>query len=388
MTMRQDAAPPPVRDWDPEIDDTLVCRAVRDETHDVKTFVFAPKQPCLFRFKPGQFITLELPIGGGTVHRSYTVSSSAARPHRLSITVKRVPGGPVSNWLHDTLKPGDTIRAVGPLGEFTPGELAGDPGAPRKFLFLSGGSGITPLMSMTRTFDDLGEDHDIVFVHAARTPADIVFRRELDALTGPGRRLRVAHVCEGIGSEAHWAGFTGRLSLPMLGMIAPDFMEREVYVCGPGPFMKAVRAFLEGGGFDMSRYHQESFNFEELAAELAAGQPPAQAAQTTDVPGLEVPGLDVPSANAPPSDGFRIEFAKTGKVFACPPDMAVADAASAADIRVPTSCARGLCGTCKTRLISGTVEMNHTGGIRKREIDQGLILLCCSRPTSDLVIER
>ncbi|HYF89734.1 hybrid-cluster NAD(P)-dependent oxidoreductase [Azospirillum sp.] len=373
MTMQQDAAPPSVRNWDPEIDDTLVCRAVRDETHDVKTFIFAPRHPCLFRFKPGQFITLELPIAGETIHRSYTVSSSAARPHRLSITVKRVPGGPVSNWLHDTLKPGDTIRAVGPLGEFTPGDCPGESGAPRKFLFLSGGSGVTPLMSMTRTFDDLGEDHDIVFVHAARTPADIVFRRELDALTGPGRRLRVAHVCEGIGNEAHWAGFTGRLSLPMLGLIAPDFMEREVYVCGPGPFMKAVRAFLEEGGFDMSRYHQESFNFEELSAELAAGEPTAQAA---------------PPPEAPPSDGFRVEFAKTGKVFACPPDMALADAAASADIRVPTSCSRGLCGTCKTKLISGTVEMNHTGGIRKREIDQGLILLCCSRPTSDLVIER
>ncbi|XEY17198.1 hybrid-cluster NAD(P)-dependent oxidoreductase [Azospirillum sp. HJ39] len=367
--MQQDAAAPPVRDWDPETDDTLVCRAVRDETHDVKTFILAPRRPSLFRFKPGQFITLELPIGGGTVHRSYTVSSSAARPHRLSITVKRVPGGPVSNWLHDTLKPGDTIRAVGPLGEFTPG----DSRSHRKFLFLSGGSGITPLMSMTRTFDDLGDDHDIVFVHAARTPADIVFRRELDALTGPGRRLRVAHVCESIGTEAHWAGFTGRLSLPMLGLIAPDFREREVYVCGPGPFMKAVRAFLEEGGFDMSRYRQESFNFEELAAELAAGEPPAQ------------PG---PIRHATSTSGFRIEFARTGKVFTCPPDMTVADAASAADIRVPTSCARGLCGTCKTRLISGTVEMDHTGGIRKREIDQGLILLCCSRPTSDLVIER
>ncbi|WP_376961493.1 FAD-binding oxidoreductase [Azospirillum sp. A26] len=373
MTMQQDAALPPVRNWDPEIDDTLVCRAVRDETHDVKTFVFAPRQPCLFRFRPGQFITLELPIGGETIHRSYTVSSSAARPHRLSITVKRVPGGPVSNWLHDTLKPGDTIRAVGPLGEFTPAESE----TPRKFLFLSGGSGVTPLMSMTRTFDDLGEDHDIVFVHAARTPADIVFRRELDALTGPGRRLRVAHVCEGIGTEAHWAGFTGRLSLPMLGMIAPDFMEREVYVCGPGPFMKAVRTFLEEGGFDMSRYHQESFNFEELVADLAAGKPPQEA-----------PVQEAPIEDALQAAGFRIEFAKTGKVFTCLPDMAVADAASAADIRVPTSCSRGLCGTCKTKLISGTVEMNHTGGIRKREIDQGLILLCCSRPTSDLVVER
>ena len=105
--------------WDAETDDVLVCRLVRDETHDVKTFVFSAREPRLFRYKPGQFLTLDLPIGGQVINRCYTISSAPTRGHLISITVKRVPGGIVSNWLHDTLKPGYELRAVGPLGEFT-----------------------------------------------------------------------------------------------------------------------------------------------------------------------------------------------------------------------------------------------------------------------------
>ncbi|MGQ9364940.1 2Fe-2S iron-sulfur cluster-binding protein [Azospirillum sp. ST 5-10] len=359
--------PPALPDWNPDVDDTLVCRAVRQETRDVKTFVFAPRHPCLFRFRPGQFLTLELPIGGGTVQRSYTIASSAARPFRLAITVKRVPGGPVSNWLHDTVKPGDTIRAVGPLGDFTPGERAGA----GKYLFLSGGSGITPLMSMARTFDDLGEDHDVVFVHAARTPADIIFRKELDTMAARNPGLRIAHVCEATDGEREWAGHTGRLSLPMLRLIAPDLLEREVYVCGPSPFMAAVRGCLLDAGFPMERHHQESFNFEELTAGGGAPSRPA-----------------VPAESPVAAATHRVEFARLGRTVHCPADTTIVAAAEAAGIRLPVSCSQGLCGTCKTKLLSGTVEMTHKGGIRKREVDQGLVLLCCSRPTSDVVVDR
>ena len=352
-----------VPDWNPEVDDVLVCRQVRQETADVKTFVFSGRRPCLFRFKPGQFLTLELSIGGRKVNRCYTISSSAAQPYRLSITVKRVPGGTVSNWLHDTMRPGLEVRATGPMGDFT---LTEGNGNAAKYLFLSGGSGITPSMSMTRTFSDLGEDRDIVFVHAARSPADIIFRQELDLMARRMPRLRVAHLCEAITGEPGWPGFTGRLSLPMLQLIAPDFLERAVYVCGPGPFMAALRAMLEQAGFDMARYHQESFTFEELERAKA---PPPQAPATA-------------------TSRFRVEFTKSRKTVECDANTTILEAARAAGLRLPSSCSRGLCGTCKSRKLSGEVEMKHAGGIRQREIDQGQILLCCSRPTSDLVIER
>jgi ferredoxin-NADP reductase len=357
--------PDTLPDWDPDVDDVLVCRAVRQETHDVKTFVFSGRRPCQFRFRPGQFMTFDVPVGSAIVNRSYTISSSAARPYRISITTKRVPGGDVSNWMHDNLKPGDEIRATGPSGDFTP-----DPDRPAKYLFLSGGSGVTPLMSMARTFDDLAEERDVVFVHAARTPADIVFRAELDLLARRSPGFRLAHVCEATAGEPSWPGYVGRLSLPMLRLIAPDLLEREVFVCGPSPFMAAVRGMLAEVAFDMARHHEESFNFEELTRSGAVATPPADAEP-------------VPAAAI-----FRVEFARSGRTVECGAGTTILKAGLAAGLRLPSSCTRGLCGTCKAKLASGTVDMKHAGGIRQREIDQGMVLLCCSRPTSDVVVER
>ncbi len=353
--------------FDADEDDLLVCRQVRLETHDVRTFVFTARNPRLFRFKPGQFMTFDWPVGEDPVQRCYTIASSPSRPDTVSITVKRVPGGPVSNWLHDNLAPGMEVRAAGPMGEFT---CADHPAA--KYLFLSGGSGITPLMSMSRALGDLAEDADIVFVHAARTPADIVFRVELEAMARANPRFKLAHVVESDGGEPGWAGFRGRLSLPMLSLIAPDFREREVFTCGPSPFMAAVRAMLADGGADMGRYHEESFTFEDLA--------PAARAEVTDAEVKFVEG----EARA----SFRVTFTKSGRAIDCPDDTFVLQAARAAGMRLPASCTKGLCGTCKSKLVSGQVDMKHAGGIRQREIDQGLVLLCCSKPLTDLVVER
>src|SRR5699024_8699482 len=107
--------------WDAEVDDVLVCRRVLEETHDVKTFLFRGQQPQDFRYLPGQFLTFDFEIDGQTINRCYTISSTPTRPHLISITSKRVPGGPVSNWLHDNLKPGMEVRAVGPLDTGPPG---------------------------------------------------------------------------------------------------------------------------------------------------------------------------------------------------------------------------------------------------------------------------
>src|SRR5260221_7384983 len=105
-------------DWDSDADDVLVCRQVRAETHDVKTFTFSARTPRRFRFLPGQFLTFEVPLPGGAIQRCYTVASSPTRPFRVACTIKRVPGGPVSNWMHDSMKPGVEIRASGPIGDF------------------------------------------------------------------------------------------------------------------------------------------------------------------------------------------------------------------------------------------------------------------------------
>lgn len=366
-------------EWNPEGDDTLVVLAIRDETADVKTFVLAPKEPCVFRYLPGQFLTLDLDIGGESVNRCYTIASAPTRPHTIAITVKRVPGGPVSNWLHDHVTVGSTLRAIGPMGEFSC-FAQGTPKPAPKYLFLSGGSGITPLMSMARTFHDLAAPRDIVFVHAARSPADIIFREELElmARNQPGL-FRFAPVCEADSPRLPWHGLRGRVGLGVLEHVAPDYREREVFVCGPAPFMKAVREMLKQAGFDMSRHHEESFDF----AELAKAEPEV-AAEVVSAELLQA----VPEALEAPVVTYRVEFTKQKRTIDCRSDMFVLDAARRAGVRLPSSCSKGLCGTCKSKLVSGSVDMKHGGGIRQREIDAGMALLCCSKPTSDLVVDR
>jgi glycine betaine catabolism B len=355
--------------WTSDVEETLQCCHVRDETHDVKSFFFRSPQGRAFVFEPGQFITLELEIDGETVNRCYTISSSPTRPHTLSITVKRVPGGAVSNWLHDHLREGALVRVLGPSGDFT---CARHPAA--KYLFLSAGSGITPLMSMSRTHHELSEDRDIVFVHSARTPGDIIFARELDLMAANQQRFRTSYVCERLGASTNWPGVTGFLSLPLLRLIAPDFMEREIFTCGPAPYMKAVRDMLDEAGFDRARYHEESFSFETLADVSASTEDAGQGA--------------TPEAAGAQEQDFAVSFARSNREIRCTTGQSVLEAARAAGVRLPASCTQGMCGTCKVKLVSGQVQMQHNGGIRQREIDQGMVLLCCSKPLTDLVVDK
>ncbi|MEO6920466.1 MAG: hybrid-cluster NAD(P)-dependent oxidoreductase [Collimonas sp.] len=361
-----DALPPL---WNSDNEGALVCCQVRAETHDVKSFFFATPDGSAFAFQPGQFITLELEINGEPVNRCYTISSSPARPHTISITVKRVPGGPVSNWLHDNLKAGDKVKILRPAGEFT---CAAHPA--EKYLFLSAGSGITPLMSMSRAHHDLCDDRDIVFIHSARTPDDIIFERELSLIAASQQNFRTRFICERPGQRRDWSGPTGMLSLAALKLMAPDFMEREVFVCGPAPYMKAVRNMLDEAGFDRVRYHEESFSFETLQQET----------------GQAIAANDAATANGEPIAlaGFEINFQKSNRQIVCGPQQHVLEAARNAGVRLASSCAQGMCGTCKVKLISGTVDMQHKGGIRQREIDQGMVLLCCSKPLSNLVVDK
>ncbi|WP_121310400.1 hybrid-cluster NAD(P)-dependent oxidoreductase [Paraburkholderia sp. BL17N1] len=380
--------------WNSDTDDTLVCCQVRQETHDVKSFFFRAPSGRAFVFEPGQFITLELEIDGESINRCYTISSPPTRPHTISITVKRVPGGKVSNWLHDNLHAGAEVRVLGPSGEFT---CARHPA--RKFLFLSAGSGITPLMSMSRAHHELGEDGDIVFVHSARTPDDIIFARELDLIASNQAHFRTAFVCERVGARTNWPGVTGFLTLPLLKLIAPDYLEREIFTCGPAPYMQAVRNLLDEGGFDRGHYHEESFSFEtvsEVAAQLTTAHV-ADALQSIGAPVSadsfveareEAPGFAPAPISIETEIRFKVSFAKSNREIECGSGQHVLDAAKKSGVRLPASCTQGMCGTCKVKLVSGEVAMKHAGGIRQREIDQGMVLLCCSKPLSDLVVDK
>ncbi len=348
--------------WNPDLDDVLLCRAVRAVTATVKTFVFAARTPQRFSFRSGQHLVFAFHIDGAEVLRSYTLSSPPTRPDTISITVRRRPGGVVSTWLHDHLHPGQRVRAISePLGEFT---LEDHP-APR-YLMLAGGSGITPFLSMLRRLHDEGRSPDVVLVHAAHTPADFVQRAELGMLTAETEGLRTVLVPSA--DDDNWPGYQGRLSGAMLELIAPDLAGRVVLTCGPESFMSDLQHQLVALGCDPGHLHRESFTFADPAVSLQL--------------------QDADPAEHLADAGFPVEFVHLGRTVHSPPGSTVLQAAAAAGITLPSSCSQGLCGTCKSRLVSGEVDMEHAGGIRPKEIAQGRFLPCCSVPLTALVVDR
>jgi len=370
------------------------CMKVIPETHDVKTFRFAADPPVLFSHKPGQFLTLDLNIEGKRVVRSYTISSPPTSSHLLDITVKRVPDGLVSNYLHDHVRAGDRLTVTNCGGKFNCWDIPA-----RKILFISGGSGITPCMSMTRWLRDTESDCDIVFLHSARTPKDIIFRRELELIDAQRENFRLFITCSNSPYGESWPGSIGRISAELLQMICPDLMERVVFTCGPQPFMAATRSLLDSLGFPRSSYHEESFGGRKAspaASAAAASASPAPARLTPIKQPVEKPPDPgevkrdlAPPENVPIPSGkrFNIAFSASGKELICGSDELILEFAERNGIEIPSSCRAGSCGTCKTRKQSGSVETDCTDGLTEGEKMDGYILVCVSRPTSAVVLE-
>lgn len=337
----------------------LECVSFLPEAPNVVTFCFQSPSRALFSFDPGQFITLELPIPGGPLYRTYTISSSPSRPTSLTITVKAQADSIGTKWMFDNLRPGMRLRATGPAGRFSMAHHPAD-----KYLFISAGSGITPMMSMTTFMFDSGRDMDLVFVNCARRPSDIVFRKPLEHMASRVMGMELHWVIEETDAYMPWTGYRGMFNQLMLGLMAQDYLEREVFCCGPEPFMRAVREALVGLGYDMDRYHQESFHAAPAEAEI--------------VPDDVVPQDD---------NSAEILFELSGVTAKCSETDTVLAVARSVGLVIPSGCTMGICGTCKVRRTAGQVHMLHNGGITDEDIEEGYILACCSNPIGQVGIE-
>lgn len=344
----------PWRDSEP-----LECTMVIPEAPDVATFCFRAPSGAWFDHAPGQFVTLELPVPGGVVHRTYTISSSPSRPLSLSVTVKAQPDSVGTRWMLDHLKPGMTIRAFGPAGVFTLPDAK-----PRKYLFISAGSGITPMMAMTTWVWDTGLAPDIAFITCAKRPQDLIFRQRLEHMASRTPGLKLHFVVDQDDPYRTWTGYRGRFNALMLGLMAPDYLEREVFCCGPESFMQSVRDMLNSLGFDMAHYHQESF------------QAPAEEA-------AELPQDVVPSDDR----AAQVHFAASGVTADCRETDTLLQIAKSSGLNIPSGCTFGVCGTCKVKKTSGEVHMVHNGGIADEDIEAGYVLACCSKPIGNVTLD-
>ncbi len=375
---------------------TVCCVRITNETPDVKTFTFTAIPPVLFQYKPGQFVTLELNIQGEPVSRSYSISSSPARPHVLEITVKRVPAAPdssnlpaglVSNWLHDTLKVGTLLRLNGAMGKFVC-----LPKPDQKLLFISAGSGITPVMSMSRWIADIAIDCDVVFFHCTRTPQDVIFRQELELMATRLPKFRLALSTTRQEPGLLWYGWTGRLEEFMLKAIAPDFQERTVYVCGPDNFMKGVKTMLEALGFPMENYYQESFG----APKKTKPQVPTPDVASHSIQQQITPRSPLDSAaSSPPSSTPKslsaqasVYFAQSKKEAVFQDVESILELAEQEGIKIRSNCRQGICGSCRKRKLEGEVRYDaEPEALEPSDREAGYILTCVACPIGKVVLE-
>lgn len=339
----------------------LECVAVLPETHNVKTFCFKSPDESWFRYLPGQFITLELPVGDSCIHRTYTLSSSPSRPLLICITVKRQPESLGSGWLFDEVNIGSRLKAYGPAGIFSFHHHSAE-----KYLFVSAGSGITPMMSMARWLFDNGRHSDVTFINCARRPSEIIFRAELERMAARVPSFNLAWIVSEADPYSVWTGYRGRLNGLMLELIAPDYFEREIFCCGPAGFMQGLRDALNAAGYDMDRYHEESF--------LAPVGAPGELGEPDDV---------IPDENKKAC----IRFAKSGREALCHETDTILDVAKGIGLTIPSGCQFGVCGTCKVRCLAGETHMVHNGGIRDEEIADGYVLACCTKPIGQVDLE-
>ena len=279
-----------------------------DETHDTKTYRLVGVEPTVFAYKPGQSVQIRVPIEGqGVVRRNYSISSSPARPHAIELTIKRCPGGLVSNWMADNARLGQEFEIAGPYGKFSCFEHPAS-----KVFLLAAGSGVTPLMSMTRWLTDTSADVDIVMLYSVRSPADVIFGRELDYLSARHPSLRVIITSTATRAGVHgWTGIANRVDRALMRLAAPDIEDREVFMCGPKPFADAMTAEFAGLGIPAERVRQESFGGPPAgpkAGAVAKAPPPSKIAVV--VPGAA--SASVPSPAPSPASAPAIPAQPAG----------------------------------------------------------------------------
>lgn len=324
----------------------LTVADVVDETPDARSFVLDVPSPlaALFAYDAGQFCTFRATIGGEPVVRCYSMSSAPAVADPFTVTVKRVPGGKMSNWMNDALAPGDAIEVLPPAGLFVL-RAVGTP-----LVAFAGGSGITPILSIVKTALATTA-REVVLVYANRDRRSVIFDQVLERLrAGSGGRLAVHH---------HLDAEQGFLDAAACAVLVGDRTAADFYVCGPGPYMAVVEAGLAQRGVDPARVFIERFEVDE------------------DAPGAG-------EASETESVAIRLEGRK--RRVAYEPGDTLLDTARRAGLKPPFACQQGNCGTCMAHLDEGTVRMRVNNALDAAEVEEGWILTCQAIPTSREVV--
>jgi glycine betaine catabolism B len=361
---RKQSGPKKKKFWQGE----LMIARVFQETPDVKTFRMVNPEggPLPFEHTAGQYLNISTMIEGKRVGRSYTIASSPTRSHYVEISVKR--DGLFSKHLHANVKEGDRVRVGAPAGKFY---FAGHEA--KRVVLVAGGVGITPMMSVIRSLTDRCWMGEMYLLFAVRKRHDIIFERELEHLQQRFPNLKVA-VTLSDDPEAAWDGARGRITKELVSGFVPDLRRGPVMLCGPKQMMEAMRKLFVELGVPDHEVLEEAFSSPAMPA-ASEGAPKAEPSQMPAEPAEA--GGEAPNVN----------FQKTGKIAELPSDLTVLEVAEDCGVAIPFECRSGICGQCKTRLVSGRVTMEVQDALTPADRSRGLILACQAKAVKDVVVD-
>ena len=332
------------------------------ETADTKSFFFRHPNGTP-DFKPGQFINIGVTIDGTTYYRAYSISSLPS-DKLIQLTIKRVPGGTVSNWMIDHLNIGEQLRLHGIAGTFN---IIDSPYR-ENIVLISAGCGITPVMSMARHLLSLSDERikSIQFIHCARDEDNIIYFKELCKLSNEYNKFKLAFYCSRPTKKSDSLIHKDRLNMDSLMIHMKDcFNDSSIYLCGPDEFMDMVKTELEASGFEMNHFHMESFAIS------------CETPETYNASGHEVKNYKV----------SVLDFAFEKEV---PDGTILLDILQENSIPVVAACRAGICSSCKCKVETGKIELTvdaiANGTLTLEEIEEGYTLACSSRIIDDITV--
>ncbi|HET7387580.1 MAG TPA: 1,2-phenylacetyl-CoA epoxidase subunit PaaE [Nocardioidaceae bacterium] len=346
----------------------LVVAAIEPLTDDSLAITFEVPEELRedYAFTQGQHLTIRTELAGDDVRRNYSICAPVSAGV-LRVAVKRLPGGAFSEHALDVLKVGDVLDVMTPSGRFFT-EL--DPDNRKHYVCVAAGSGITPVLSIVASTLDAEPHSRVTLLYANRTHASVMFLEELEDLKDSHPdRFHLVHVLSREAQDVEL--FSGRLDTDRMSRILDTLLPVETvdewFLCGPFDMVSSLRKLLVAEGVSKRAVHAEVFHVES-----SPPRPPAPQASA-----------------AGPAEGAEVQITLDGRssTFRLAHDgPVVLDAALAVRTDAPYACKGGVCGTCRAKLVEGSVEMETNWALEPEEVERGYVLTCQSHPTSSRLV--